>query len=419
MAAHARAIKRGVRPWAVAPTLHVDVNWRYDGVMRVLVLGVGRMGRAAAWDLARQPGVTVVGMADRDPEALKVAASELEALLKRTRRQGQELAIETRTVDLGQASMAALLEPWDAALSCVDHHFNESLTRAAIVARTHLCDLGGNLSVVEKQLALHADAERAGITVIPDCGLAPGMVCLLAAWGVQRLDVTDTVRMRVGGLPAHPRPPLNYKLLFSVRGLVDRYVEPAEALRDGKLVRLPALSEPETIEFPYPFGTLEAFNTSGGASTLPRSLQGQVKNLDYKTIRYPGHLTAFATMSALGFFAETPVHGVVPRELTEKLLERAFTDGDSDVVLVRVVVSGVVHGKKARLVFEVMDRHEPKTGHSAMARTSAYPAAAITYMLAAGAIERRGVVPAELAVPLSEFVQAVKARGIDVKERWE
>lgn len=387
--------------------------------MRALVLGAGRMGRAAAWDLGRQPGITAVRLVDKDEARLATAAEDLNRLLDQAQSSTGRAKVETHAFDLDAGGLVKLLEGWDVVLSSADYRFNEALTRAAIEARVHLCDLGGNLFVVEKQLAMDADAKRAGVIIVPDCGLAPGMACLLAAWGVERMDSAESVKIRVGGLPAHPKPPLNYKLVFSVRGLTNEYLEPAEVLRDGKIVRVPSLTEPEAIEFPYPFGTLEAFNTSGGASTLPRTLKDRVRNLDYKTIRYPGHLAAFAGMHAIGLLSEKPVDGVVPRAFTERLIEGSLSDDDTDVVLVRVSIEGKSQGKRARLTLEIIDRHEPKTGHSAMARTTAYPAAAIAYMMAAGAVERRGVLPGELAVPLEAFVQAVKTRGIDVREKWD
>lgn len=376
------------------------------------------MGRAAAWDLARQPGMGAVKLVDRDEDALSNAARELERLLEGTG--GGAARIETARADLDDtASLPALMEGSNAVLSSADYRFNEALTGAAIEAGAHLCDLGGNLFVVERQLALSDAAEKRGITVIPDCGLAPGMAGLFAAWGVERMQAVDTVRLRVGGLPAHPKPPLGYKLVFSVRGLTNEYLEPAEVLRGGEIARVASLTEPEELEFPYPFGKLEAFHTSGGSSTLPRTFAGKVGELDYKTIRYPGHLAVFAGMQALGLLSEEPVDAVVPRVFTEKLLERALTDDDTDVVLMRVTVGGMRDGERGRLVFELIDRYDAKTGHSAMARTTAYPAAAVAYMLAAGAIEKRGVLPGELAVPLGSFAGAVRARGIDVEERWE
>lgn len=197
------------------------------------------MGRAAAWDLARQPGVDVVRLVDRDTEALKAAERELAKLLTETAPESKT-KIEAERYDLADESgLRRLLGGFDVMLSSSDYRYNELLTRAAIDARCHMCDLGGNLFVVERQLALDEDAKRQGVTIVPDCGLAPGMACLFAAWGVDRLDAVDNVKIRVGGLPAHPKPPLNYKMLFAVRGLTNEYLEPAEALRDGKIVRVP------------------------------------------------------------------------------------------------------------------------------------------------------------------------------------
>lgn len=387
--------------------------------MRALVLGAGRMGLAAAWDLARQPRMDLVRLVDRDTDVLKAGERELARVLGETA-SDHRAKIEAQRYDLDEAGgLVRLLAGYDVVFSSADYRYNERLTRAAIEAKTHLCDLGGNHFVVKKQLALDEDAKRAGVTIVPDCGLAPGMACLLAAWGVERMDSADSVRIRVGGLPAHPKPPLGYKLLFNPRGLTNEYLEPGEALRDGEVVRTESLTEVERLEFPAPFGTLEAFNTSGGASTLPHTLRGKVRNLDYKTIRYPGHFAAFAGMKALGLLSEEPVGGVVPRVFTETLVAKHLADDDTDVALVRVTVDGKRDGKPARLVFEVIDRHDPKTGHSAMARTTSYPAAAVAYMLAAGAAQKHGVLPGELAVPLEPFAAAVRARGIDIQERWE
>ncbi len=386
--------------------------------MQVMVLGAGRMGRAAAWDLARQPGVERLCLVDHDATALEVARGELARLLERAAPHARP-RIETRCCSLDDAAqLPALLASADVALSSADYRFNEALTRAAIEAQCHLCDLGGNVHVVERQLALHAEAERRGVTVIPDCGLAPGLACLLAARAVERLERTEAIQLRVGGLPKHPKPPLNYKLVFSARGLVNEYLEPSEVLRDGVPVRVPSLSEVERVSFP-PFGLLEAFHTSGGASTLPRTLQGKVRQLDYKTLRYPGHAAAFAALQALGLLSEEPVDGVVPRQLTERLLERALEDDDTDVVLLRVTAEGYHEGRRQRLVVELVDEHDEATGHSAMARTTAYSAAAVAYLLGAGAIARHGVLPGELALPLERTLEAVRARGLDLQERWE
>lgn len=387
--------------------------------MKALVIGAGRMGSAAAWDLARQPGMAVVRVLDRDADRLATLEHQLGRLLAHAG--GERARIETEPRDLDDTStLVSSLRGFDVALAATDYRHNEALTRAAIEARVHLCDLGGNNAVVHAQLELSQQAERRGVAVIPDTGLAPGLACMLAALGVERLGSARRVAIRVGGLPAHPRPPLAYKIVFSVRGLTNEYLEPAEIVRDGELQTVPSLSDLEELVFPPPFGRLEAFTTSGGASTLPRTLRSRLRNLDYKTLRYPGHCAVFAALRDLGFLAEAAVAGVTPRTFTEHLLERALSDDeDTDVVLLRVVVEGDRDGVPASITFEIIDHHDPVTGHSAMARTTAYSAAAVAYMLAAGAITRRGVMPGELALPLEAYLAAVRARGITIVERTE
>ncbi|MCA9523244.1 MAG: saccharopine dehydrogenase NADP-binding domain-containing protein [Myxococcales bacterium] len=387
--------------------------------MRLAVLGAGRMGRAAAWDMARQEGVELVRLVDRDLAQLEQGALELHELAKHPELPSYHTRVETRQVDLDDTTTyGALFEGIDAVLSSADYRFNRGLTKAAIEAGVHLCDLGGNLFVVRDQLACSAEAEARGVTVVPDCGLAPGMACMLAAHGVEQLERVDEVRIRVGGLPKNPKPPLHYKLVFSVRGLTNEYLEPAEVVRDGVTQMVPSLTEIESLEFPPPFGLLEAFHTSGGISTLPQTLVARVPNMDYKTIRYPGHGAVFHAMDSLGFFSEELVNGVNPRSFTEAMLERALDDSDTDVVLVRVTLKGMREGAPATLTFEVIDEHDPRTGHSAMARTTAYPAAAVAYMMASGAIAKRGVLPGEVALPLGAYVDAIRARGIAIDERW-
>ncbi len=387
--------------------------------MKALVFGAGRMGAAAAWDLARQPGVALVRILDRDQPKLAALEHDLGRLLAAQR--GDRARIETEPCDLErEPSPVQRLRGFDVALAATDYRHNTALTAAAIEARVHLCDLGGNNEVVRAQLAMSEAAERHGVTVIPDTGLAPGLACMLAALGVERLQGAHRVAIRVGGLPARRRPPLDYKIVFSVRGLTNEYLEPAEIVRDGEIVTIPSMGDREALSFPPPFGELEAFTTSGGASTLPRTLRSRVAHLDYKTLRYPGHAAIFAALRDLGFLGETPVDDVVPRVFSERLLERALTDdGEPDVVLLRVVVEGVRDGAPCTVTFEAIDHQDPATGHSAMARTTAYSAAAVAYMLAAGAVTQRGVVPGELALPLEAYLAAVRARGVAITERTE
>ena len=281
--------------------------------MKFLVLGAGKMGQVACYDLLRQKKTTAVVAADNEPR-------RLQSLQKRF----PDPRLTMVELDAGDTDrIIELMQPADAFIGAVHYRFNVQLTEAAIAARTHFCDLGGNNDIVRAQLDLDARAQRAGISAIPDCGLAPGMASLLVAWGLEKWNWVDTVKIRVGGLPQTPQPPLGYSLLFAVDGLINEYVEPVRVLRDGKIKIIEPLTELETLEFPQPYGTMEAFATSGGASTLPETFGQRLKNLDYKTIRYSGHWEIMAALHRLGFLSAREIKTrsgmIIPREVSARL----------------------------------------------------------------------------------------------------
>jgi lysine 6-dehydrogenase len=379
--------------------------------MKLLVLGAGLQGGAAAFDLLRNPNVERLGLADQSAERLEQARLRL-----------GDRRLTAHELDVSDVErVTELMGEYDACLSAVNYWFNLDLTRAAIEAGTHFCDLGGNNDVVNEQLALDEQAFAAGVTVVPDCGLAPGMATILAAHAMRRLDEVAAVRIRVGGLPQHPKPPLDYQLYFAVEGLINEYVERCVAVRDGVKLSIEPLTEPEEIEFPEPFGTLEAFNASGGLSTLARTFAGKVRDMDYKTIRYPGHCAKMRALYELGFFTTDPVpvgeNEVSPRQVTGRVLERLLSGDDWDCVLVRVTASGTKHGGRRRFEYEIIDYADEVNGITAMMRCTAYPASIVLQMLASKQIEARGVVVQERCVPAEPFIAALGNRGIKVVER--
>ena len=365
----------------------------------ILVLGAGRMGYGAAFDLARQADVDRVTVAD----AMLDRAEHVAALSPKIR------AVHLDVSD--DAAVTELMRGHASAISCVNYWYNETLARAAIAAGTNFCDLGGNNTVVDAELALDAEARAKGVNVIPDCGLAPGMVAVLVAHAAARFTSLDEIHIRVGGLPQNPQPPLDYQLVFSVEGLINEYIERARIIRDGQITEVESMTEVESLEFPEPFGTMEAFQTSGGTSTLPETFLGRVRELDYKTIRYPGHCAKFKTMIDLGLCSSEAVNGVVPRKLLGALLERNLPHDEPDVVLVRVEVKG--DGRALR--YDIIDRHDPSTGLSAMMRTTAFPAAIVALMMARGQIEKKGALPQERCVPPELFMEELAARDIHVE----
>lgn len=393
----------------------------------MLVIGAGRMGLGAAYDLAHNSaGVESVTVADVDEGRARAVAETL--------RDGRVRAAQVDVED--RVRVVELMREHDAALSCVTYFHNLRLAGAAVEARTHFCDLGGNNTVVDAELALDEEAQAVGINIIPDCGLAPGMVSVLAAHGAARFRRLDEIHIRVGGLPQNPRPPLDYQIVFSVEGLINEYVERARVIRNGQLVEIESMTELEALDFPEPYGRMEAFQTSGGTSTLPETFLGKVKELDYKTIRYPGHCERFKLLIDLGLASSDAVEvggaSVPPRRLLGELLNRHLPADEPDLVLIRLEFVGLLleggqggtaisrseSSEPARLRYDIIDRFDSRTGLSAMQRTTAFPASIVAQMMARGETTRKGAVPQERCIPPDAFVNELAARGINIDESF-
>ncbi|HPF71534.1 MAG TPA: saccharopine dehydrogenase C-terminal domain-containing protein, partial [Candidatus Krumholzibacteria bacterium] len=319
-----------------------------------------------------------------------------------------------------RGAIVPLMEASDVAVSAVNYWFNADLAAMAVAGRCHFLDLGGNNAIVAQEFALDAEARRAGCAIVPDCGLAPGLAGILGYWLVDGLDRTASLQLRVGGLPAAPQPPMNYKVVFSVEGLINEYIEPAVVIRGGRLQTVPSLSELETITFPAPFGELEAFQTSGGTSTLPQTLLGRVPDLDYKTIRYKGHCAQVRLLHELGLTEARPVDiggvTIAPRRVLAHALQKALDLPGEDVVLVQCTAEGWIGERAVRRRVRIIDRHDRATGLSAMMRMTGFPAAIIAHLLAAGAIAERGALRQEQVVPGRAMIDALVARGVAVEE---
>ena len=389
--------------------------------MKILVLGAGRMGYGAAFDLIHNsPDVTSVTIADFHGELAKNAAAKI----------GTD-RITAKQIDASNyADVVELFRGHNSVISCVNYWYNESLSKAAIETKANFCDLGGNNYVVDSQLALDAEAKAAGISIIPDCGLAPGMVSVLAMHGAKQFDQLDEIHIRVGGLPQDPQPPLDYQLVFSVEGLINEYIEVARVIRDGQIVEVPSMTELESLSFDG-FPPLEAFQTSGGTSTLPDTFTGKIKHLDYKTIRYAGHCDKFKTMIDLGLCSSEEMvvdyQKVKPRKLFGDLLQKHLPADGPDYVLVRLEFVGTQAPSPASppggesssgrttLTYDIVDKLDESTGLSAMMRTTAFPASIIAQMMARGDVSTRGATPQEIAIDPDKFVAELERRNINIR----
>ncbi len=375
--------------------------------MKYTVLGAGMMGSAIAYDLARREPESEVLLADR----------ELALAQKSARAIGPNVTPCKLDVN-DRADLRSTLRGCNAVASAISYTVNFPVTLAAIEAGVPLCDLGGNMDVVREQLKLHDKAQACGVTIVPNCGLAPGLAGILAVTGAKEFEQLDAIRMRVGGLPQHPQPPLKYQIVFSAEGLINEYVEETEVIRNGVRTSVPSMTDLEEITFPEPFGTLEAFNTSGGASMLPELFEGRVRELDYKTIRYPGHCEKFRMLIDLGFAdAEPLTFGNVVRtrkELFADLLRNKLDYGDKDLVLLRVTVSGKRRGHRYMLAYELVDHYDDSAGMTAMMRTTAFPTSIIAQMLARGIISAKGVLLPEQCVPGDVLITQLAERRIHI-----
>ena len=377
--------------------------------MKILVLGAGRMGHGAVYDLVHNSGdVDGVTVADFDVRKAEAVAQAVGG------------KVEARQIDVSDnAAVVKLFTGHNSVISCVNYWYNASLSGAAIETKTNFCDLGGNNYVVDEQLALDKEAKAARINIIPDCGLAPGMVSILAMHGANRFDSVDEIHIRVGGLPQDPKPPLNYQLVFSVEGLINEYVEKARVIRGGKITEVESMTEVERLEFAG-FPPLEAFQTSGGTSTLPDTFLGKVRELDYKTIRYAGHCGRFKTMIDLGLCSSGPVEvdgvSVKPRRLLGELLQAHLPADEPDYVLVRLDLKGTRNGQEEALRYDIVDKFDATTQLSSMMRTTAFPASIIAQMMARGDVLLRGATPQEKAIDPEAFVSELERRNIRISE---
>lgn len=381
---------------------------------RYAILGAGRQGACAAWGLAQHGDAESITLADVDESVAAAAAKRVNGLL------GRDVIRAARLDASDPVTTQTLLRGHHAALSCVPYFLNVDVARAAVEARVHFCDLGGNTDVVERELALHPEAAKRGLSLIPDCGLAPGLGNTLAALAVEQFDTDISVHVRCGGLPQNPHPPLSYMLVFSIHGLINEYTGEAEYLRGGKIVRIPTISEFEPIDIGGTLGMLQCAVTSGGTSTAPKSFLGRVKDYDYKTIRYPGHWDRIRTLLDLGLLDAAPVsvgpNSIRPRDvLAACLIPRLTFRGEKDLVILRVWGEGKKAGKPKRVQYDVLDYGDEATGFTAMERTTAFPAALVAHMMAAGET-MRGAIPLETAVPARAHVDRLKSWGISILE---
>ena len=379
--------------------------------MRMLVLGAGLQGCACAYDLLQDKEVTEVRLAD-------IHVGHLPDFLAPF--SGPRLIptpLDVRDAD----AVSGVMRGCDAVASAIPYYFNEAMAKSAVEAGVHFCDLGGNTEIVFRQKLLDARAREQGITVVPDCGLAPGMVNILAEYGISQMDAVESVKIFVGGLPQFPEPPLNYMLVYSLEGALDYYTTLSWVLRNGRRTQVTALSEREPVEFNAPVGTLEAFHTAGGLSTMAFRYEGKIPTMEYKTLRYPGHAELMESIRSMGLLDLEPVDvkgmQVIPRDLFIAAVQPKLTKPKGhDLVALRVVVRGTKHGAPATKTFELVDRFDEAHGISAMMRTTGYSLSITSLMQVRGQVTPAGVHTPDECIPPAAYIAELRKRGVTIAE---
>jgi len=376
---------------------------------QILIIGAGAMSRSIAFDLLKTEPAYHVTIMDREQDVLDslvkfVGSDDISAII------GNAGDID---------SCRELFKGKDIIIGAAGYRYNVELTKLAVECNANWIDLGGNNDVVDCQFKLDKEALSNDVTVVPDCGLAPGMVNIIAGDAVNRLDEVYELHFRVGGLPQEPKPPLFYGLVFSADGLANEYSEPSLVIENGNVVEVESLTGWEQVHVGAPYGILEAFHTSGGSSTMVRTFSGIIKNLDYKTLRYPGHLRGVRLLYDLGFFNNREIdlgggNYAAPRKLFTAALERLGWVTE-DIVILDCWALGKRDGQSVRIEYSLLDSYDSQTGLTAMARTTGFSAAVIVRMILDGTISAKGVIRQEISVPPGEYFNNLKERSVEIK----
>ncbi|ASN06915.1 saccharopine dehydrogenase family protein [Virgibacillus necropolis] len=379
--------------------------------MKIGVLGSGLMGKEAARDLATNEGVTAVGLADIDIKRAQAVCDQLNST--------KLTAYQVNASDIGD--LADYMSQFDVIINALFYSFNEIVAKTAIQVGVSSVDLGGHIGhMTDKVLALQEEAKEAGVTLIPDLGVAPGMINILSGHGAEKLDKLTSIQLFVGGIPVRPEPPFEYNHVFSMEGVFDHYTDPSLIVRNGIKQEVESLTEVETVYFEK-FGPLEAFHTSGGTSTLSLSYP-DIDTLEYKTIRYPGHAEKFKllvdlNLTRMDYEVELNGQKINPREVLLKVLDPIVDLKDKDdAVLLRVKVSGEKGGVPTTYDYEMSTFKDRDNNVTAMARATANTISVVAQMIGNGTITKSGVYPPEQIVPGDKYIKEMAKRGVTIHE---
>lgn len=380
--------------------------------MKISVIGAGTIGTAVVRELCeRTEDITQVQVCDTHSRSLQALHERVQSSVLRS------FQIDARD----HSVLGPIIRGSDCVVSCVPPELNPKLAELCVDRSIHFCDLGGNESIVQQELALGVRAREKSVWVVPNCGLAPGLVNILCLYGVDQFDTVEAARLRVGDVPLHPEPPFRFRISWSAERIVDDYTNPALLIEDGQLKEIAPLSRDEVITFEEPFGNMEAFCTQGGLSTLTETLSDRVQMLDHKTIRWPGHAHQMRFVMGLGFGEKRKIDvrtHLTYRDVLVRRMRDRLGGTYADAVLMRVLIQGQKDGQAKTLVFEMIEQYNDETDFTAIMRCTSIPTVSIVRMIAQNQVSGGGASVPEQVVPRQEYYEALTERGLNISTRW-
>ena len=376
------------------------------------VIGGGRQGTAIAYDLLKFGNPSQVIITDVDLNQAEASVARNKSLLDTDK----ALAVQGNVNDQNQ--MLELLQDVDVLISAVPYHLNTRVTDFAIQSSTSMVDLGGHTGIVQAQLNRSHEAIEKGITIVPDCGMGPGMNVTMALLAMEQLDTSEHVRIWDGGLPLNPVEPWNYASFFNINGLTNEYDGDAFFIQDGKVTQVPCFEEVEILSFGGEIGDLEAAVTSGGLSTMPWTFEGKLKTLENKTLRYFGHWDQMIAFRQLGLFDLTPMEfnetKIIPREFYHQLLEpKLNANPKEDVCIMRTEAVGKKDGIPTKAVVETLEFFDEKTGFYAMEKWTGWHASMMAIRIGNKELNP-GAISVENAMSGAYFLLEGEKRGYKI-----
>jgi len=377
------------------------------------IIGTGRQGTAAAYDLLKHANIKNLLLFDNNQSAIDKCIEKINSIKS-------NINIITSIIDFDHIDdLKNKLETVDIFLSSVPYKYNLMLTQVALDTSCSMVDLGGHTGNVIRQLDRDKEAKEKGITIVPDCGMGPGMNVSMALLAIEQFDEAYDVKIWDGGLPRNPKEPWNYSLFFNIAGLTNEYDAHAFFLKNGKIIEVNCFEGYEIIDFGDSIGKLEASVTSGGLSTMPWTFEGKLNVLENKTLRYLGHWEWMKAYRQLGLFNENEIDfqgkKIIPREFYHHLLKPQLDTKDfNDICIMRVKANGLINGREKEIIIDAYETYDKETNLMAMEKWTGWHASIVMQHIMNAKISP-GAFPIEKALSGKEFYKQAKKRNYNIK----